>query len=189
LNATGFKFTKENLTEPPLVDISDGEVKHLATDFMNHTVAYALSQMLVARAIIPIAHPDDAALLTNIEAAAEKLRLIGLSPVAIVSPASPAIQALRPYRWGRPGQPPLPAGIQLSYCRPGVYEFADGFVNDTPVISSGTPSGATFVVPLEWMGALVLEPKPLGVVGANHAVTGANEVTVNFVWDASLQSS
>jgi hypothetical protein len=189
LNATGFKFTKENLTEPPLVAISDGEVEHLAKDFMNHTVAYSLSQMLATRAVLPIPHPDDAALLTNIEEAAERLRLIGLSPVAVVSPASTAIQALRPYQWGRPGRPLLPTGIQLSYHKSGVYEFADGFVNDTPVISSGTPSRATFVVPLEWMATLVLEPKPLGVVGASHAVTGANEVTVNFVWDASLQSS
>jgi len=189
LNANGFKFTKENLTAPPLVAISDGEVEYLAKDFMNHTAAYTLNKMLVARAVVPIAHPDDAAFLTNIEAASEKIRLIGLSPVAIVSPGSPASQALRPYQWGQPGRPPLPLGIQLSYGRPGVYEFADGFVNDTPVISSGTPDRATFVVPLEWMANLVLEPKPLGVVVTNHSITGTNEVSINFVWNASLQSS
>lgn len=189
LNATGFKFTKENLVFPPLVAISDGEIEHLAKDFVNHTAAYALNQMLAARAAAPIAHPDDAALLTNIEAASEKIRLTGLSPVAIVSPGSPASQALRPYRWTQPGQPPLPTGIKLSYHRPGVYEFANGFVNDTPVISSGTPGSATFVVPLEWMTTLVLEPKPLGVLVANYTVKGTNEVSVDFVWDASLQSS
>lgn len=189
LNANGFKFTKENLTAPPIVAISDGEVEYLAKDFMNHTAAYALNQMLVARVVVPIAHPDDAALLTNIEAASEKIRLIGLSPVAIVSPGSPASKALRPYRWGQPGQPPLPTGIQLSHRRLGVYEFANGFINDTPVISSGTPDRATFVVPLEWIATLVLEPKPLGVVVANHTTTGINEVSINFVWDASLQSS
>lgn len=189
LNATGFTFTKENLTLPPLVAISDGEVKQLATDLMSHTVSYTLNQLLVARAAVPIAHPDDATLLTNIDAAAETLRVIGLSPVAIVSPASPAMQALRPYQWGQPGRPSLPTGIQLSYRKPGVYEFADGFVNDTPVISWETPSRATFVVPLEVMGALVLEPKPLGVVVVSHAVTGTNEVSVSFLWDASLQSS
>jgi hypothetical protein len=188
LNATGFKFTKENLSEPPLVPISDGEVKHLATDFMSHTVAYALNQLLVGRAAVPIAHPDDATLLVNIEEAAQKLKVIGLSPVVIVSPASKAMQALRPYNWERPGLPPLPSGIQLLYRKPGVYEFADGFINDTPVISSGTPSRSTFVVPLEWMRALVLEPKPLGVVVPSHTVTGTNEVSVNFLWDASLQS-
>jgi hypothetical protein len=187
LNANGFKFTKENLIAPPLVAISDGEVEYLAKDFMNHTAAYALNKMLLARAVVPVAHPNDAMFLTNIEAASEKIRLIGLSPVAIVSPGSPANQALRPYHWGQPGRPPLPLGIQLSYGRPGVYEFADGFVNDTPVISSGTPDRATFVVPLEWMATLVLEPKPLGVVVANHTITGTNEVSINFVWDASLQ--
>jgi hypothetical protein len=189
LNATGFKFTKENLTEPPLVAISDSEVKHLARDFLNNTAAYALNQILVQRAAVPIAHPDDATLLTNIEAAAENLRLRELSPVAIVPPGLAASRALRPHQWERPGQPPLPPGIQLSYRKSGPYEFADGFVNDTPVIQSATPGRETFVVPLDWLSTLVLEPTPLGVVVPSHVVSGINEVTVNFAWSASLQST
>lgn len=189
LIATGFKFTKEQFTQPPLIAISDAEVKQLATDFMSHTVAEALNQLLVARGAFPIAHPDDTALLTNVQATAERLRATGFSPVAIVSAGSPAMQALRPYHWGRPGQPSLPTGIQLSHRKPGVYEFANGFINDTPIISLLTPSEATFVVPLEWMRTLVLEPKPLGVVEVSHAVTGTNEVSVRFAWDASLQSN
>lgn len=83
----------------------------------------------------------------------------------------------------------MPPSIQLTFRKPGVHEFADGFVNDTPVVSSGTPAGGTFVVPLEWMATLVLTPTPMGVVVTSHSVTGTNEVTVNFDWSASLQAS
>jgi len=189
LNATGFKFTKENLTEPPLVEISDSEIKRLAKDFLKHTVVYTLKQLLVGRAVASIAHPDNATLLTNIESAAENLRLIGLSPVAVVPLGSVAGHALRPYQWGPPGQPPLPPGIQLSYRKSGPFEFASGFVNNTPVIHSATPGQETFVVPLEWMSMLVLKPTPLGVLVPGHTITGINEVTLNFAWSASLQSS
>ena len=82
----------------------------------------------------------------------------------------------------------MPPGIQLSYRKSGPFGFADGFVNDTPVIHSATPGPEAFVVPLEWMSTLVLEPSPLGVVAPSYAITGTNEVTVNFAWSASLQS-
>lgn len=187
MNATGFKFTKENLSEPPLVAISDSEIEHLAKDFLSHTAAYALKQLLAGRAVVPIAHPNDADLLTNIEAAASAIRGSGLSPVAIIPPGSPASKAMRPYQWGQPGKPLLPPGIQLSYHKPGAPPFAAGFVNDTPVLSTATPGRGTYVVPLEWMTTLVLEPSPLGVVASTHTITGTNEVSVNFAWNALLR--
>lgn len=189
LNATGFKFTKENLTDPPLDAIADSHIEHLAKEFMNYTSAHLLHQFLTARGIAPIAHPDDVSLLKNIDAAATKLRLIGLHPAVVVSQDSAASKALRPYEWDRLGLPSLPAGIQLSYRKSGVCDFAAGFVNDTPVLSLSTPVGAAFILPLEWIAKLVLEPSLHGVVITSHSVTGTNEVSVDFQWQASLQSA
>lgn len=187
MTATGWKFTKENLTDPPQVEVSDGDLEHLAKRFMNHTAGHVLQQLLIDRGAASIAHANDAELLLNIDAAAKVLHLVGMSPVAIVPPGSNAIAATRPYAWGRPGTPPAPPGIQLSYRSSRHYKFAEGYINDTPVLNSRTPGGETYVIPLEWMESLVLERKPLGVVEVNHAVTGSNEVTLDFSWNASLQ--
>lgn len=188
MSATGFKFTKEKLCEPPFVAISDGEIQHLAKDFLSYTAAYAINQLLIGRAAVPIGHLNDADLLTNIVAAATRLRGAGLSPVAIIPAGSPASKATRPYNWGRPGKPSLPRGIEVSYYKQGAPTYAAGFVNDTPILNAETPGRQTYVVPLEWMATLVLQPSPLGVVASTYKVTGTNEVSIDFAWSAVLRA-
>ena len=179
-------FTRENLTEPPRDAVSDSYIDSLAEACIEHTFVQALARLLTDAKVPAIPVADSAQILIDIVAAAAALRTRGLTPLAIVS-HGPASNAVRGYNWGRAGLPALPPGITVGYRQQGEFGFADAFVNDVPVITGVTPTEAAYVVPLEWLSRLVLQAASASdVVSATYAVSGPNQVAVDFVWNAAF---
>jgi len=81
----------------------------------------------------------------------------------------------------------LPDGVTLSYRQEGEFAFAEGFVNDIPVLTSATPTEAAYVIPLQWLARLVFSGQSEDdIMKATHVVDGPNSVRIDLAWSATF---